>query len=91
MAEKLEIVASVASEPEAEMIRSLLAEAGIHAITQRTTGSGPWRGGYGGCDVYVETHELDRAREVLEADEGSVSDEELTRLSEEAGRDVGEP
>ncbi|MGP0101014.1 MAG: putative signal transducing protein [Solirubrobacteraceae bacterium] len=91
MSENLEIVTSVSSEPEAEMIRSLLAEAGIQAILQRSTGSGPWRGGYGGCDVYVEAHDLDRAREVLKADEGSVSDEELTRLSEEAGREAGEP
>ena len=41
MSENLEIVTSVSSEPEAEMIRSLLAEAGIQAILQRSTGSGP--------------------------------------------------
>jgi hypothetical protein len=35
--------------------------------------------------VYVEERDLDRAREALEADEG-FSDEELARLSDEAGR-----
>jgi hypothetical protein len=89
MSDNLRIVTSVSSEPEAELICSRLAEAGIQAMPERNTGGGGWRGS-GGCDVYVEEHSLDRAREVLEADEGGVSDEELARLSDEAGREANE-
>jgi hypothetical protein len=38
--------------------------------------------------MYVEEQDLDRAREALEADE-SFSDEELARLSDEAGEAPG--
>jgi len=83
----LKIVTSVSSEPEAEMVCARLAEAGIQAMPQRSTGGPTW-GISGARDVYVDEQDLDRAHEVLKADEGSFSDEELARLSDEAGREA---
>jgi hypothetical protein len=90
MADALEIVTSVASEPEAELVLERLSAAGISAIAQRTIGGPEW--GYSGArDVFVGEQDLERAREVLASEEGSFSDEELGRLSEEAvGRDTSD-
>ena len=83
MSDALKIVTSVTSEPEAELVCERLSAAGISAIAQRTIGGPEW--GYSGArDVFVGEQDLERAREVLSADEGSFSDEELGRLSEEA-------
>jgi hypothetical protein len=85
MLDDLKIVTSVASEAEAEMVRERLGEAGIGALSQRTIGGPEW--GYSGArDVFVNEKDLARAHAVLAADEGSFSDDELARLSEEAGR-----
>jgi Putative prokaryotic signal transducing protein len=84
MAEDLKVVATAANEAEAEMIRDRLLSDGIHAISQRTIGGPEW-GWSGGRNVYVSEADLDRARAVLKADEGSFSEDELARLSEEAG------
>jgi hypothetical protein len=90
MADALKIVTSVASEPEAELVLERLSAAGISAIAQRTIGGPEW--GYSGArDVFVGEQDLERAREVLASEEGSFSDEELGRLSEEAvGRDTSD-
>jgi hypothetical protein len=85
MTDALKIVTSVASEPEAELVIERLQAAGIGAIAQRTIGGPQW-GFSGARDVFVEEEDLERAHEVLSADEGSFSDEELGRLSEEAVR-----
>ena len=82
----LEIVTTVSSEPEAEMVRDRLLAADIHAISQRTIGGPEW-GFSGARSVMVDAKDLDRARAVLSADEAAFSDEELARLSEEAGRE----
>jgi hypothetical protein len=82
----LEIVTTVSSEPEAEMVRDRLLAADIHAISQRTIGGPEW-GFSGARNVMVDAKDLDRARAVLGSDEATFSDEELTRLSEEAGRE----
>ena len=55
-------------------------DVGIHAVSQRTIGEPEW-GWSGGRYVYVEEADLERARAALEAG----------RLSEEAGRQYGEP
>jgi hypothetical protein len=81
----LEIVTTVSSEPEAEMVRDRLLAADIHAISQRTIGGPEW-GFSGARNVMVEAKDLDRARAVLGSEETAFSDEELARLSEEAGR-----
>ncbi len=90
MSDELKVVASVSSEAEAEMVRDRLLTADIHAIAQRTIGGPQW-GFSGARDVFVDARDLDRAHEVLKAEEGSFSDEELARLSDEAGREAGEP
>jgi hypothetical protein len=89
MSEELKAVTTVTSEAEAEMVRDRLLEAGIHVISQRTIGGPEW-GWSGARDVFVNEKDLARARSVLKADEGAFSDDELARLSEEAGREANE-
>jgi hypothetical protein len=85
MPDALKILTSVTSEPEAELVVERLSAAGISAIAQRSIGGPEW--GYSGArDVFVGEDDLQRAHEVLASEEGSFSDEELGRLSEEAVR-----
>ncbi len=89
MPDELKSVTTVGSEAEAEMVCDRLLAEGIHAISQRTIGGPEW--GYSGARVVlVDAKDLDRARAVLASEEGAFSDEELARLSEEAGREAGE-
>jgi transcriptional/translational regulatory protein YebC/TACO1 len=89
MSEELKIVASAANEAEADLICGRLLEDGIHAIARRTLGAAQW-GISGTRSVLVSPADFDRAQELLKSEEGSFSDEELTRLSEEAGREAEE-
>jgi regulator of sirC expression with transglutaminase-like and TPR domain len=89
MSDDLKIVTTVGSEAEAELVRERLSAADIQAISQRTIGGPEW-GFSGARDVFVSARDLDRAHEVLKADEGSFSDDELARLSDEAGRQLDE-
>jgi hypothetical protein len=84
MAENLEIVASAANGAEAELVRQRLLSEGIQAITERTIGSAEF-GSSGARNVYVAEADADRARVALA--ESPFSDEELARLSQEAGRE----
>jgi hypothetical protein len=55
----------------------------------RCNGSGannPRFGAGGPHDVYVYAADLERARAVLKEDEGGFDEDELARLSEEAGK-----
>jgi hypothetical protein len=85
----LKVVATVASEAEAEMVRGRLSESGIQAISQRTIGGPEW-GTSGGRYVYVDEADVERASALLASYEEPISDEELARLSEEAGREAKE-
>jgi hypothetical protein len=85
----LKVVTSVSSEPEAALVSTRLSEAGIQAISQRSIGGPEW-GVSGARDVYVDEHDLVRAREVLTADE-DVSEDELADLSEAAPRPLKDP
>ena len=90
MPDALKILTSVTSEPEAELVVARLSEAGISAIAQRAIGGPEW--GYSGArDVFVGEEDLERAQELLASEEGSFSDEELGRLSEEAVQPEGPP
>jgi regulator of sirC expression with transglutaminase-like and TPR domain len=89
MSDDLKIVTTVGSEAEAELVGERLLAAGIQAISQRTIGGPEW-GFSGARDVFVSARDLDRAHEVLKEDEGSFSDDELARLSDEAGRQADE-
>lgn len=60
----LRVVATAGSEPEAEVMRQRLAEAGIASVAQRTIGGPEW-GSSGSRYVYVQAGELERARDVL--------------------------
>jgi Putative prokaryotic signal transducing protein len=84
MSDDLRIVTTVSNEAEAEMVAERLSEAGIRHMA-RMAGGGIRLGAAAARDVYVEERDLDRAREVLKVDEG-FSDEELARLSDEAGK-----
>jgi hypothetical protein len=80
----LKIVAS-ARQMEADIIIGRLSDAGIRCM------HGPSLGGFGRgmpqtLDVYVNANDLDRARTVLEEDQGGFDEDELARLSEEAGK-----
>jgi Putative prokaryotic signal transducing protein len=80
----LKIVAS-ARQMEADIIMGRLADAGIRCMHS------PGLGGYGRgmpqtLEVYVNANDLERARAVLKEDEGGFDEQELARLSEEAGR-----
>ena len=83
------MLTSVSSEPEAALISARLSEAGVQAISQRSIGGPEW-GVSGARDVYVEEHDLVRAREVLKTDEG-VSEDELADLSEAAPAQFKDP
>jgi hypothetical protein len=83
--DELKVVMTASNEPEAEMMRVRLLSAGIHAISQRAMGGPEW-GGSGVRYVLVPQRDLARARELLESD-GSISEEELARQSDEAGRE----
>jgi hypothetical protein len=80
----LKIVAS-ATQTEADIIMGRLSDAGIRSMHS------PSLGGYGRgmpqtLQVYVNAKDLERARAVLKEDEGGFNEDELARLSEEAGK-----
>ena len=79
MAEDLEIVTTVNNDLEAAVVCGRLSEADIHCIQQPSGRGGAWNPA-GARDVCVAANDLDRAREVLKADE--ISEEELTREEE---------
>ncbi len=83
MSDELRIVATVGNEAEAEMVAERLSEAGIRHMSRMASG-GIRLGAAAARDLYVDARDLERAREVLKLDEG-FSDEELARLSDEAG------
>jgi Putative prokaryotic signal transducing protein len=78
-------IAHAANEPEAEMIVVRLRGAGIDAVVHGP--DLPGFGAAGGHEVHVDEDDADRARELLA--EPEISDEELTRLSDEAGEEYG--
>jgi hypothetical protein len=82
MSDERKIVATVGNEAEAEMVRESLSEAGIRSLAQM--GSEGRFGAAASRGVYVEAQDYDKALEVLNA--AVPSEEELARLSDEAGQ-----
>jgi hypothetical protein len=81
----LMVVTTATDEMQQSLVLGRLSEAGI-----RCKGGGannPRFGAGGPRDVYVYAADLERARAVLKEDEGGFDEDELARLSEEAGRD----
>jgi hypothetical protein len=66
------------------MIHAQLSDADIPSVAKGPIT--PQLGIAGACDIYVEDHLAPRAREVLAT---QFSDDELARLSDEAGREYG--
>jgi hypothetical protein len=83
----LKVVAGASNQPQADLIVGRLAEIGISAVSQLSL-SNPEMGASGGRMVYVEERDVERARELLAAEEPPFSDEELAQLSEQAGREA---
>jgi len=72
----IRVVATTLGEAEAEMICARLSNAGIQALYKRNIGVDlPEFGNRGHRDVYVEERDVERARELLAAQD--FSDEEL--------------
>jgi hypothetical protein len=89
MVGELKIVTSVTNQAEAELLCGRLMEAGIHAMSRKAFGGPEW-GLSSANDVLVNAEDLERAREMLGKGEEPISDEELARQSEEAGREAYE-
>jgi len=85
----LRAVAGTPNQPQADLIVARLAEAGIVAVSQLSSGNIEF-GASGGRTIYVEEADESRARELLAAAEPPFSDEELAELSDAAGRERGE-
>jgi hypothetical protein len=85
----LKVVAGAPNQPQADLIVERLAEIGIAAISQLSLGN-PEFGAAGGRTIYVEERDVERAKALLAVEEPPISDEELTRLSEQAGREAQE-
>lgn len=79
-------IAHAANEAEAAIIRAQLDEAGIRSFTKGP--DVPQQGIAGAGDIYVEDDLADRARAALETP--TFSEDELARLSDEAGREYGD-
>jgi hypothetical protein len=83
MSDEFKIVTTVSNEAEAEMVRESLSDAGIRSMAQMSS-EGIRLGAAASRDVYVEEQDYDKALQVLNA--AVPSEEELARLSDEAGK-----
>jgi len=81
MADELTVVTTVNNELEATVVCGRLSEAGIQSMQRPSAHQrGAWNPA-GARDVCVAEQDLDRARDVLQADEG-MSERELTHEEE---------
>ena len=90
MADELTVVTTVNNELEATVVCGRLAEEGIQSMQRPSARQGGTWNPAGARDVCVAERDLDRASEVLQADEG-VSEEELTREEELTERSTESP
>jgi hypothetical protein len=65
---QMKALTTATSEPEADLIRLLLSQAGIPAIARRTIGGPEW-GAFGARLIFVNQQDLRRAHEVVDAEE----------------------
>jgi hypothetical protein len=83
----LKVLTTASSPVEQSLLIARLSDAGIASMR----GAGGPRAALGsGRDILVEEEDLTRAREVLKEDDEGFDEEELARLSEEAGRRAAE-
>lgn len=79
----LKVLTTASSPVEQSLLLARLSDAGIPCMR----GAGGARSALGsGRDILVEEEDLPQAREILEEDDVGFDEEELARLSEEAGR-----
>jgi hypothetical protein len=82
--EDLRLVTTATDAMQESLIVGRLSEAGIRCMSSRQR----IKGGAGTpCDLYVLAADLERARAILKEDEGGFDEDELARLSEEAGKE----
>jgi Putative prokaryotic signal transducing protein len=79
----LRFVETATDDVQESLIAGRLAEAGIRCVSSRRRTRADTSAA---CDVYVRAADLERARAVLKEDEGGFDEAELTRLSQEAGK-----
>lgn len=80
----LQILATATDPVDTRLLLARLKDSGIHCMV----GAGGARSAFGrGRDILVEEEDLDRARQVLKENEEGFDEDELTRLSEEAGQE----
>jgi hypothetical protein len=84
--ENPKFLTTATDEMQQSLLIGRLTEAGIRC-TGIGGGVGLRRGASGPRDIYVQAADLDRARAVLKEDEGGFDEDELARLSEEAGKE----
>jgi hypothetical protein len=82
----LRVLKTTSNQMETTLVIGRLEEAGVRCMRR----SANFRNAAEGTDVLVEQEDLDRAREILKADEGGFDEHELERLSEEAGEKAAE-
>jgi hypothetical protein len=83
----LKVLTAASSPVEQSLLLARLSDAGIPCMR----GAGGARAALGsGRDILVEEEDLARAREILREDDEGFDEEELVRLSEEAGRQATE-
>jgi putative signal transducing protein len=83
----LRVLTTASSPVEQSLLLARLSDAGIRCMR----GAGGARAALGsGRDILVEEEDLTRAEEILKEDDEGFDEEELARLSEEAGRQTAE-
>lgn len=87
-AQMLKVLTSTSNPVERSLLIARLSDAGIPCMR----GAGGARSALGsGRDILVEDEDLIRAQEILKEDDEGFDEDELARLSEEAGRHVASP
>jgi hypothetical protein len=84
MADNLKLLTAVDNEPDAAILAGRLRDAGIHCILRPPLNALGWSA-WAKRAIYVLEGELGRALAVLQDDRGSYDEQELARLSEQAG------
>lgn len=83
----LKVLATASNPVEQSLLLARLSDAGIPCMR----GAGGARVALGsGRDILVDEEDLARAQEILKEEDGGFDEEELARLSEEAGQQAAE-
>ncbi len=89
MADELRRLTTVDNEPDAAILAGRLRDAGVHCVLRPPLNALGWSA-WAQRAIYVFEGELGRALAVLQEDRGSYDEQELARLSEQAGEKATE-